>query len=227
MSRGGRPFIPRADGDCAVWAAQFSSTCGSYSGVLHLPDPVLTEIADAVSAFASAIEAHDAARNAAQAAALAKREARAAMEKMLRRFTRGFQSNPGVTDALRARLGITVPTGALTPSPAPTTAPSVSVEHSSRLTHTLRLVDSAAPTRTAKPRGVQGAEVWVALTEPGDSAPTDPLAYRYHQLTTRDTVQRTFVAAEGGKTAHYQLRWVSTRGERGPWSEVCAATVAA
>ena len=33
--------------------------------------------------------------------------------------------------------------------------------------------------------------------------------------------------AEAGKTACYALRWVSTRGEKGPWSEVAAATVAA
>ena len=30
-----------------------------------------------------------------------------------------------------------------------------------------------------------------------------------------------------GKTAYYALRWVSTRGEKGPRSEPCAATVAA
>jgi len=32
--------------------------------------------------------------------------------------------------------------------------------------------------------------------------------------------------AAGGKTAVYMLRWVNTRGEKGPWSEVAAATVA-
>ena len=30
-----------------------------------------------------------------------------------------------------------------------------------------------------------------------------------------------------GKTAYYALRRVSTRGEKGPWSEVAAATIAA
>ncbi len=35
-------------------------------------------------------------------------------------------------------------------------------------------------------------------------------------------------AADGGKTAVYMLRWVNTRGEeKGPWSEVTTATVAA
>lgn len=36
-----------------------------------------------------------------------------------------------------------------------------------------------------------------------------------------------FPSAEAGKMAYYALRWLSTRGETGPWREVAAATVAA
>ena len=54
-------------------------------------------------------------------------------------------------------------------------------------------------------------------------------AQRAHQLTltTRPTLRTDFQAADGGKTAVYMLRWVSTRGEKGPWSEIATATVAA
>ncbi|MCC6661417.1 MAG: hypothetical protein IT437_11080 [Phycisphaerales bacterium] len=38
---------------------------------------------------------------------------------------------------------------------------------------------------------------------------------------------REFPDGGGGKTAVYMLRWVNTRGEKGPWSEVTTATVAA
>lgn len=31
--------------------------------------------------------------------------------------------------------------------------------------------------------------------------------------------------SQGGQTAHYMLRWVSTGGEKGPWSELVSATV--
>lgn len=40
-------------------------------------------------------------------------------------------------------------------------------------------------------------------------------------------MQADFPSSEAGKTAYYALRWVSTRGDKGPWSEVTAATVAA
>ncbi|MFN0136361.1 MAG: hypothetical protein ACKVS9_09635 [Phycisphaerae bacterium] len=36
-----------------------------------------------------------------------------------------------------------------------------------------------------------------------------------------------FKAGEGRKIAVYMVRWVNTRGEKGPWSEVATATVAA
>jgi hypothetical protein len=31
----------------------------------------------------------------------------------------------------------------------------------------------------------------------------------------------------GGQAAHYRLRWVSTTGEKGPWSETVSVTIGA
>ena len=33
--------------------------------------------------------------------------------------------------------------------------------------------------------------------------------------------------ADAGQAAHYMLRWLSTRGEAGPWSETASATIGA
>jgi hypothetical protein len=46
-------------------------------------------------------------------------------------------------------------------------------------------------------------------------------------VSSRGNLQTDFPSAEAGKTAYYALRWVSTRGEKGPWSEITTATVAA
>jgi hypothetical protein len=72
-----------------------------------------------------------------------------------------------------------------------------------------------------------GTEVWVKLVDADQSAPTDPKALSFLTLTTRPAHVTDFPAAGGDKTAVYILRWVSTRGEKGPWSEVTTATVAA
>ena len=43
----------------------------------------------------------------------------------------------------------------------------------------------------------------------------------------RTPAMAEFTGPDGGKTAHYMLRWLSTRGEAGPWSETASATVGA
>ena len=83
------------------------------------------------------------------------------------------------------------------------------------------------PTRCARPRNTLGAKVNVKLVAPGTAAPTDPEALSYLTLATSGVAETTFPFADGGKTAVYVLRWVGPRGAVGPWSELCAATVAA
>ena len=82
-------------------------------------------------------------------------------------------------------------------------------------------------TRRARPKGVLSAEVWVKLVEADEPAPTDPAALFFLTMTTRPTFRADFKPGEGGKTAVYMARWINTRGEKGPWSEIATATVAA
>ncbi|KAA0217033.1 MAG: hypothetical protein DYG94_01980 [Leptolyngbya sp. PLA3] len=57
--------------------------------------------------------------------------------------------------------------------------------------------------------------------------PGDPSTFTYHGLATRAHHRAEFPLSARGKSAVYMFRWVSTRGEKGPWSEVASATVAA
>lgn len=52
-------------------------------------------------------------------------------------------------------------------------------------------------------------------------------AFRFLSSGASGTLQTDFATSDAGQTAYYALRWLSTRGETGPWSEVAAATVAA
>jgi hypothetical protein len=113
------------------------------------------------------------------------------------------------------------------PTPAPTSRPLALVESGQPLTHQLRLVDESTPTRRARPADVQRAEVFVALTPPGQSAPADPRKYRYIGNVSRGETTLSCESDKGGMQAHYFSRWVSTSGATGPWSETASATVAA
>ncbi len=74
--------------------------------------------------------------------------------------------------------------------------------------------------------GVAGAEVSYAFVKPGTGATRDPAALTFLTTTSRVVVRPTLELCDAGKTAVYMLHWISTRGEKGPWSGVALATVA-
>ena len=61
------------------------------------------------------------------------------------------------------------------------------------------------------------------------AGPGDPDTFRFVALDTQ-TPRRgglDFDAADGGKNAHYLLRWVNPTGEKGSWGETETATIGA
>ena len=241
-------YIPRPDGDFSAWANHYYAAVKKWWDTQGLDPTDLKPLEDALVLWNKDYAAHIAAQAKAEAAAAAKRQARQGpptsgptapgtpppLEAEARRIAAFIQTYPTTTDADRATIGIRVRIDGGPPAPTPTTAPLARVESGQRLTHTLRFTDESTPTRRAKPRGAAGAEVWLALADAHAPPPplnTDPrdgdAGYRFLALSSRGNLQADFTSADKGKTAYYALRWVSTRGEKGPWSEVCAATVAA
>jgi predicted NBD/HSP70 family sugar kinase len=220
-------YIPRPDGDFTAWANNYNEAVHKFWEAQGLDLNDLKPLEQAIADWNKDYAAHVSAQAKAEAAAAQKRQARGVLEPEARRIAAFIQTYPKTTDADRATIGIRVRVEGGPPSPTPTTRPLARVESGNRLTHTLRFSDESTPTRKAKPKGVQGAEVWLALAEPNAPAPPLGDSYKFLSVSSRGNLQTDFPSAEAGKTAYYALRWVSTRGEKGPWSEVCAATVAA
>jgi hypothetical protein len=248
MSRSGVNYIPRPDGTFNGWALHFQTEVNDWWTVQGLDPNDLKPLEMALAAWKLAYPAHVAAQAAAEAARQSKDTARRSLEAEIRPVTRFVQGYIKTTDADRANMGITVRDGSLTPAAPPTTRPLVRVDTAQRLVHTVRFSDESTPTRRRKPHGVLGAEVWVAIAAPHDPPPVLRFAgeqgsgfggqgsgsdgagdsgFRFLSISTSGTMQTDFSTAEAGRTAYYALRWLSTRGETGPWSEVAAATVAA
>jgi hypothetical protein len=88
----------------------------------------------------------------------------------------------------------------------------------------------------AKPAGVIGAST---VGERGPLArkpasrprtgppPVDPGELEFLAVDTRAPYTRDYAGPQGGKPAHYMLRWVNSKGETGPWSETATATIGA
>lgn len=234
MSRSGEHYMPRPDAEFSMWANHYASAVAAFYDAQGLDPAGLAPLDEALAAWNEAFPAHVTAQAAAQAARRAKDAARAALERRVRPVTAFVQAWGGTTNADRAEMGIAVRPAKGSPAPAPVTRPRALVDVAQRLTHRLRLVDESTPTRRARPAGVQRAELFVALTEPGRPAPPPPNpdaadggSYRYMGSLTRGETTLTFRPENGGLQAHYLSRWVSTNGATGPWSETTSATVAA
>jgi hypothetical protein len=52
-----------------------------------------------------------------------------------------------------------------------------------------------------------------------------PSELRFLGLDTRSALIADYNGEDGSKIAHYMLRWVGTRGLRGPWSETASGTI--
>lgn len=216
-------YIPGPDANFQAWQTNFVSYANANLAALGLVAGDMTPVTTAQTAWQTAFPAHVAAANAAKAAKQTKDEARSAFVSTIRPLVKRLQASSVVTDAEKAALGITV---AATPSPIgpPTTSPICSIECGQRLQQTLRFVDSATPTRKAKPAGVLGVEIWNKV---GTTPPAGEADLRFVAVDTNAPFIMSFDAADGGKTNYVWMRWVSPTGERGPWSEQAQATIAA
>jgi hypothetical protein len=247
--------FPRPDGNFAARANHYHDAVKAFYDKQGLDPTLLTPLQKALETWNAQYPAHVKAQAAAEGARQAKDAARAALEKEVRPVTNFVQGYPRTTNADRAEMGITVRDTSPSPAPAPSSRPLALVESGQRLTHQLRLVDESTLTsgrngraRRARPAGVLGTEVWVKLVEAGTGhqasgtgaevgVPSSPVpsaqspmpwpGFSFLTMTTRPSFRAEFKAGEGGKTAVYMARWINTRGEKRPWSEITTATVAA
>ena len=153
----------------------------------------------------------------------AKRDALDDYKKEIRSFVAEFLANNSrVSDSDRTLMGLTVKSGTRTPAPVPSTSPLGTVDFSVRLQHTLHLSDQATPQSKAKPAGMHGCEVWVKL---GGEAPKDASELSYLGIATSFSYTTTYEGKQANTMAYYWLRWVNTRGERGPWSTTVSSII--
>jgi hypothetical protein len=215
-------YLPYNDAEFQNWQQNFVSYVSDHLAALGLvPEdivPLTAAQADWDPAYAANQSAHFIARSATQL----KNDRREVYDAVIRSLVRRLQASPLVTDDERQAMGITVPGSQPTPSGAPASRPIATVDGGDRFRHTIRYRDEANQASRARPAGVMGCEIWVKV---GD-APTGPSQMTFLALNRTSPYIVEFPDADGGKMAHYVLRWVGNNGERGPWSETEAATIA-
>lgn len=218
-------YIPQTDGHFDSWQKNFLIYASAHVADLGLTPADIAPLTALQTAWTTEYTAHTAAQNAARAAREAKENALLAYENAIRLLVRQLQASPHVTDDERRALGITVKDEArtITTAKAAATRPIGIVDTSERLRHTIRFYDEATPNKRAKPEGVMGCEIWVKI---GDPLPMDGSQCIFLGLDTASPYVAEYEGKNAGLKAHYMLRWVTTRGDKGPWSETISATIA-
>ncbi len=219
-------YLPSPDGDFLTWETTFIAYADTNKAALGLVVADLTPVTNARDAWEPAYLDNSAKQAAAQAARQLKDDKRATFETAIRALVRRLQASPAVSDEERKALGITVRDTTPTvhsAAVAAATRPVGMVSTAQRLRHEIRFFDEATPTSRAKPAGVMGCEIWVKV---GTTPPADSSECTFLALDTASPYTAEYPGADAGKTAYYMLRWVTTRGDKGPWSETLAATIA-
>lgn len=221
-----KDYIPGSDNDFQAWSANFVTYAGAHLAELGIRLPDIAPIAAARTDFDAKMSANVTAQQASQSARQAKDASRDTLESAIRQLVRQLQASGDVDDSERAALGITIPDTVRTRAAGGIdTRPIGMVDTSQRLRHEIRFVDEATPTRRAKPAGVMGCEIWVKVAAQGEAPPADPDELSFVAMDTASPYIVEYDGADGGKTAHYMLRWVKSGGEKGPWSETVSATI--
>lgn len=215
-------YIPSSDADFDAWSRNFVDYVVANAATMGVTPAQVTSLQGGQTDWGVKYPASNGKQAEAFAAVQAKNDSRAGYEDLIRSLAGIIQASPAVTDAQRQGLGITVRSTTRTAAGSPTSRPVGTIDTSQRLRHTVNFSDEATPTSRAKPDGVQGCEIWMKV---GDPAPAGPNDVHYLALDTRTPYTVEFEASDAGKTAHYMLRWMSTRGETGPWSHTVSATI--
>jgi hypothetical protein len=219
-----RDYIPDSDDEFNTYAGtKFVPYAVANATALGLPPGDITSLQAKMTAWNDAFTAYENAKAAYAAALEAKDAARSDLEGDMRMAAGKVQANPAVTAAQKEGLGVTVRKTTRTATPVPSSVPSMQrIDTSTRSILRLFIVDAASPDSRAKPPGVQSCEIREQI---GGTPPTSAESMPFLALETRMPYRADYESGDVGKTVYFALRWINTRGEPGPWSQVYTAVV--
>lgn len=215
-------YIPQSDANFNVWQGNLYEIIQSNYTLWGISEEDIATMTKLKNTWDATYKVASNKQNRTRADVQAKDDAGVTYIKFLRGFVAQWLSNNSkVPNSERERMGLTIRNNSRTPIGIPISSPQGSVDFSSRLQHTLHIVDELTPNSKAKPAGVHGCEIWMKMGE----APKSASELTYLVTHTRSTYLQSFDGSDVGKTAHYWLCWVNSRGERGPWGRPFSAMV--
>lgn len=178
----------------------------------------LTPLTTKLSAFDDGLNGQTSAEAAKVAATAVKDDARVELiaELQLRRDTAKVH---GTSEADMLATGL--PSGGSSDGSI-ATVPVVIIDTSRRLHHSLSWGDAGTPTSRKRPSNAASVEIWRKIDGP---PPVDISECRFVAIDTATPYVTEYTGADGGKIAHYMLRWHLRDGSTTAFGETASATI--
>lgn len=213
------PYIPNKDADFANWLLNFSTLLTAAPATYGLTAPDAVAVAAEQTAFAAAYSAAIDPSTRTPVTVAAKDSAKASALAVVRPFAVNISLNPGVLDADKTAIGVTVRSLVPTPIPAPVDAPVLAIgAWTPGVLKGGYSVDGVVG--KSKPFGVIGVELWASV---GVAHVGDPAACTFRGTVTKSPFRLSFQPADVGKAVTLFARFVTRSGpagvaQVGPWS---------
>jgi hypothetical protein len=207
-------FLPRRDEELAQWVKNFDRLIYAAPGQYGLTDEQAAELHGVVEDFLRALQAATQPGTRTRVAVAGKDAARGAMKAMVRRACAVVKGQAHLTPADIVEVGLRM-RKKQSKIPRPTTEPLISVMPLlGRNAVRVRLGDKDAPSRKAKPRGVDAATFFYCLE---DEETGGPGAWRYGGMASRTTFDIKLPSAMRlGQRVWVRAFWINSKAQRGP-----------
>lgn len=217
-------YIPAEDGLALAWMRAFADGISANVGLYMLTATDAAAITAQVDAFQAAWFVANDKSTRTEPTVNIKNQTRNSAEQICRGYAMTIKQNAGISDDAKIAIGVRPENTSREPINVPQTSPLVSILGNTPGLQTLRFADSTTPDSRAKPFGAMQLQLFVAIKDTPTVNATDA---EYYGAFTKNPVPVAFAEADDGKVASYFGRWVSRKGEVGPWSEAVSMRIAA
>jgi hypothetical protein len=216
-------YIPRKDSIFLTWVINFLKNLITLSIRIHIPEDTITKLTSLVEDFTDAYNiAHNPATRT-KVSIQRRVDARKVLEKYTREIVNEYISkNHLLTNGDRETLGLPIPKTTRTPSPIAVKYPAIEININVLRQITIYFFPLGGRRRSAKPEGQTAVEIRWRIS---DTPIVDINELTQSSIDMRSPFTMKFEGHDRGKIVYFALRWLNTRGEPGPWTNVISTVI--
>ena len=219
-----KDYIPHVEALFVLWIENFILILTAKAAAWGILPAEMAKLAELLEKFKEKYAIAVAPATCTNAAKKAKNDAKKELVTYVRKIYRTrLLFNDSVTNEDHELLQIPIHDTTHTPSPSPHSAPIGRIDTSVHLQHKIKVTDTVEISkRSSIPDKVRGYEIWRKID---GNIPTTESEFSYLATSTSSLHIETYKLDIVGKIVWYRFRWVNSRNQPGPWSEIISAII--